>query len=227
MEKLRYNRTFKQGMTGVLIFILISGLIFVLSVISKIQYDAIVSNMERIEATIIDIDLNIHRRGPNEQEIYISYEVDGTVYERQLGTDTSVSFAAGTGAHYSVGDKVEIFYDPQNPEVIASPRSVVVGYFYMGISALSLAGGGCLLFFLFKNKHKFLVTQAEYEKEGEEIKKNKAKAKKQKERIKAEKRKKYAKARKVFKVILIVLAVPLGAFILFLLFGALLMALGY
>ena len=227
MEKLRYNRTFKQGMTGVLIFILISGLIFVLSVISKIQYDAIVSNMERIEATIIDIDWNRHRRGPNEQEIYISYEVDGTVYERQLGTDTSVSFAAGMGAHYSVGDKVEIFYDPQNPEVIASPRSVVVGYFYMGISALSLAGGGCLLFFLLKHKRKFLVTQAEYEKEGEEIKKSKAKAKKQKERIKAEKRKKYAKARKVFKVILIVLAVPLGAFILFLLFGALLMALGY
>ena len=64
-------------------------------------------------------------------------------------------------------------------------------------------------------------------KEGEEIKKSKAKAKKQKERIKAEKRKKYAKARKVFKVILIVLAVPLGAFILFLLFGALLIALGY
>lgn len=227
MEKLRYNRTFKQGMTGVLIFILISGLIFVLSVISKIQYDAIVSNMERIEATIIDIDLDMHRRGPNEQEIYIAYEVGGTVYERQLGTDTGVSFAAGTGAHYSVGDKVEIFYDPQNPEVIASPRSVVVGYFYMGISALSLAGGGWLLFFLFKNKRKFLVTQAEYEKEGEEIKKSKAKAKKQKERIKAEKRKKYAKARKVFKVILIVLAVPLGAFILFLLFGALLMALGY
>ena len=166
MEKLRYNRTFKQGMTGVLIFILISGLIFVLSVISKIQYDAIVSNMERIEATIIDIDLDMHIRGPNEQEIYISYEVDGTVYERQLGTDTSVSFAAGIGAHYSVGDKVEIFYDPQNPEVIASPRSVVVGYFYMGIFALSLAGGGWLLFFLLKHKRKFLVTQAEYEKEG-------------------------------------------------------------
>jgi hypothetical protein len=92
--------------------------------------------MQSLEATIVDIDLDIHIRGPDEQEIYIEYEVDGITYSRELKTDTAISFTAGSGAHYSVGDKIDIFYDPQNPEIIASPRSVCVGYF-------------CLIFALF------------------------------------------------------------------------------
>lgn len=174
MEKLRYNRTFKNGVFAISFCILLFSYITVFFIASKVQYDSLVSKMKPIKATIVDIDIKIHARGPNEQEIYITYEVDGVTYSRQLKTDTKISFAAGIGAHYSIGDKIDIFYDPQDPEVIASPRSVGVGYFYMFIGLIGWALVSYALFYVVKNRRKFLVTQQEYVKEKEERKKRKS-----------------------------------------------------
>ena len=227
MENLKYNRAFKKGIAALIFCFLLFGSLIAYSVVAKIQYDNLVSGMKPVEATVVDIDWVTHYKGPNEQEIYITYEVNGEAYNRKLETDTVVSFSAGRGTYYSVGDKIEILYDPQNPGIIASRHFAVAGYFCFVLGVFFLGVLLLPLGYMIKHKREFLVTQEGYEKEREEIKKSKAKAKKQKERIKAEKRKKYAKARKVFKVIFIALAVPLCAFILFLLFGALLMALGY
>ncbi len=220
MAKLRYNRTFKNGIISILFCLLLFGSVLAYSIVAKIQYDGIVSEMESVEATIVDIDWDMYIRGPDEQEIYVTYEVDGVAYSRELKTDTPISFAAGVGAHYSVGDKIDIFYNPQNPEMIASSRSVGVGYFYMVISLIGLAIVLPISIYMIKNSRKFLVTQEEYEKEREALKKSKLARKKHK-------KKKNAKERKIIKVILIVLAALVGAFILFLLWGALLKVLGY
>ncbi len=222
---MRYIRQFKKNIVGLLIGAFIFAFVLILSIVSKVQYDSLIKSMKSIEATIIDIDLDIHVRGPDEQEIYITYEVDGVVYNRELKTDTGISFSAGIGAHYSIGDKVKIFYDPKNPEVIATPRSVSVSYFYTAMALIGLSFITYPLIVLLKNSRKYLVTQEEYEKEKEELKTIKLK---EKERKRAEKeKKKNTKSRKILRIIgKIMLGIAI-AFALYLLFGALLMALGY
>ena len=227
MEKLRYNRVFKESLLAIFIGIVLFGSIVAFFVISKIQYNQLVSDMESLEATIVDIDHVHHRKGPSEQKIYIDYVVDGIVYDGELETDTAISFRAGSGANYTVGDKVQIFYDPQNPEVIASPRSVSVGYFWLIFALFSLGLVLFALWWVIKSRQKFLVTQEEYTKEGEELKKSKLAEKKRKKQMRLERRNEHPKARKIGEIILIVLGSLVGAFILYILFGLLLISLGY
>ena len=227
MSDLRYNRAFKKGVAAILFCIILFSSIVAFFVISKIQYDQLVSDMESLEATIVDVDSHVRRRGLNWQEIYIEYEVDGIVYNRELKTDTKISFRAGSGAHYSVGEKVPIFYHPQNPEIIASPRSVSVGIFWLIFALFSLGLVLFSLWWMIKSRQKFLVTQEEYDKEGDELKRSKLAKKQQKKQDKLERKSRHLKARKIGKIILIVLGSLSGAFILYLLFGLLLMSLGY
>ena len=178
MSKLRYSRTFKSVLASVIVGCLLFASVIVLFIVSKIQYDALISNMNSAKATIVDIDLDVHVRGPNEQEIYITYNVDGVAYSNKLKTDTTISFAAGIGAHYSVGDQIDIFYDPQNPTRIASSRSVWVGTFYSLFSLIGLVLLLFALFYLVKNSRKFLITQEEYDKEKKSRNKNRQAGKK-------------------------------------------------
>ena len=227
MTKMRYNRAFKKGIVAILFCIILFCSIVTFFVVSKIQYDQLVSDMKSIEATIVDVDYHTRRKGLGWQEIYIEYEVDGIIYGRELETDTVISFRAGSGAHYSVGEKVPIFYNPQNPEIIASPRSVSVGIFWLIFALFFL---GLVLFSLWcmiKSRQKFLVTQEEYDKEGEELKRSKLAEKNLKKQMKLERKNRHPKARKIGKIILIVLGSLVGAFILYLLFGLLLISLGY
>ena len=227
MEKSRYNRAFKKGLAAILFCIILFGSIVVFFIVSKIQYDQLVSDMKSLEATIVDIDYDVHPKGPDEQEIYIEYVVDGVIYSRELETDTVISFAAGTGANYSIGDKIPIFYDPQNPEIIASPRSQSVGIFWLIFALLFLALVLFGLWWMIKFRCKFLVTQEEYDKEGEEIKISKLSEKQQKRQAKVERKNRYPKVRKIVRIILIVLGCLIGVFVLYLLFGLLLISLGY
>ena len=180
--------------------------------------------MKPLEATIVDIDLDIHVKGPDEQEITIEYVVDGVVYQRELETDTLFSFAAGTGAHYSIGDKVPIFYDPEHPNVIASPRSQSVGLFWLVFALFILALVLFALGWMIKSRRRFLVTQAEYDKEGEALKRSKLAAKQRKKAAKAERKKRHPRARKAGRILLIILGILLGAFALYLLLGLLLLS---
>ena len=227
MSDLRYNRVFKKGLAAVLFCTVLFSSIVIFFIVSKIQYDQLVSDMKSIEATIVDVDYHTSRKGLDWQEIYIEYEVDGIVYNRELKTDTAISFRAGTGAYYSVGERVQIFYNPQNPEIIASPRSVSVGIFWLIFALFFLGLVLFSLWWMIKSRQKFLVTQEEYDKEGEELKKSKLARKQQKKQTKLEIKNRHPKARKIGKIILIVLGSLVGAFILYLLFGLLLISLGY
>ena len=215
MTELRYNRAFKKGLVAILFCILLFSSIVVFFIISKVQYDRLVSGMQSLEATIVDIDLDIHVRGPNEQEIYIEYEVDGITYSRKLKTDTALSFTVGSGAHYSVGEKIPIFYDPQDPKIIASPRSQSVGIFWLIFALLSLALVLFVLWWVIKSRRKFLVTQEEYDKEGEELRRSKLAKKQQKKQDKLKRKKNSVKIRKILKIILISIVALIVAFLLF------------
>ena len=224
MEKLRYNRAFKKCLIAILCGILLFGSMVAYFAVFKIQYDRLVSNMKLLEATVVDIDLDVHFKGPDEQKITVEYVVDGVVYQRELETDIPFSFAAGTGAHYSIGDKVPIFYDPEQPRVIASPRSQSVGLFWLVFALFFLALVLFALGWMIKSRRRFLVTQAEYEKEGEEIKRSKQKEKERKKRLRLERKKQHPRARKAGRILLIILGILLGAFALYLLLGLLLLS---
>ena len=215
MTKMRYNRAFKKGIVAILFCIILFSSIVTFFVVSKIQYDQLVSDMKSIEATIVDVDYHTRRKGLDWQEIYIEYEVDGIIYGRELETDTVISFKTGIGAHYSVGDKVPIFYNPQNPEIIASPRSVSVGIFWLIFALFFLGLVLFSLWWMIKSRQKFLVTQEEYDKEGEELKKSKLAKKQQKKQDKFERKKNNFKARKILKIILISIVALIVAFLLF------------
>ena len=215
MTKMRYNRAFKKGIVAILFCIILFSSIVTFFVVSKIQYDQLVSNMKSIEATIVDVDYHTRRKGLDWQEIDIEYEVDGIIYGRELETDTVISFRAGSGAHYSVGEKVPIFYNPQNPEIIASPRSVSVGIFWLIFALFFLGLVLFSLWWMIKSRQKFLVTQEEYDKEGEELKKSKLAKKQQKKQDKLERKKNNFKARKILKIILISIVALIVAFLLF------------
>lgn len=221
---MRYNRAFKECLVAIFCGILLFGSIVVYFAVSKVQYDRLVSNMKPLEATIVDIDLDIHVKGPDEQEITIEYVVDGVVYQRELETDTLFSFAAGTGAHYSIGDKVPIFYDPEQPRVIASPRSQSVGLFWLVFALFILALVLFALGWMIKSRRRFLVTQAEYDKEGEALKRSKLAAKQQKKAARAERKKRHPRARKAGRILLIILGILLGVLALYLLLGLLLLS---
>jgi len=219
MSDLRLNRAFKKGLAAILFCAILFSSIVAFFVISKIQYDQLISDMELLEATIVDVDSHVRRRGLHWQEIYIEYSVDGIVYNRELKTDTAISFRAGSGAHYSVGEKVPIFYNPQNPEIIASPRSVSVGCFWLIFAMFFLGLVLFALWWMIKSRQKFLVTQEEYYKEGEELKRSKLEEKQQKKQDKLERKeerkKNNIKARKILKIILISIVALIGFFLLF------------
>ena len=215
MTKMRYNRAFKKGIVAILFCIILFSSIVTFFVVSMIQYDQLVSGMKPLEATIVDVDSHVRPKGLDWQEIYIEYEVDGIVYNRKLKTDTAISFRAGSGAHYSVGEKVQIFYNPQNPEIIASPRSVSVGIFWLIFALFFLGLVLFSLWWMIKSRQKFLVTQEEYDKEGEELKKSKLAKKQQKKQDKFERKKNNFKERKILKIILISIVALIVAFLLF------------
>lgn len=202
-------------MAAILFCTVLFSSIVIFFIVSKIQYDQLVSDMKSIEATIVDVDYHARRKGLDWQEIYIEYAVDGIVYNRELKTDTKISFRAGSGAHYSVGEKVQIFYNPQNPEIIASPRSVSVGIFWLIFALLFLGIVLFSLWWMIKSRQKFLVTQDEYDKEGEELKKSKLAKKQQKKQDKLERKKNNFKARKILKIVLISIVALIVAFLLF------------
>ena len=218
MSDLRYNRVFKKALAAILFCTVLFSSIVIFFIVFKIQYDQLVSGMKPLEATIVDVDSHFTPKGLNWQEIYIEYAVDGIVYNRELKTDIAIFFRAGTGAHYSAGDKVPIFYNPQNPEIIASPRSVSVGYFWLIFALFFLCLVLFALWYVIKRRHKFLVTQEEYEKEGE----GRKKAKKEKRKAKKEKRKaNRQKLLTILKAILIFIAALMVGFILFYFFKGL------
>ena len=225
MTKLRYNRVFKKGIAAILFCIILFSSIVAFFVVFKIQYDQLVSDMELLEATIVDVDDHVRRRGLNWQEIYIEYAVDGIVYNRELKTDTAISFRAGSGAHYSVGEKVQIFYNPQNPEIIASPRSVNVGCFWLIFALFFLGLVLFALWWMIKSRQNFLVTQEEYDKEGEALKRSKLAEKQQKKQDKLERKRNNVKVRKILKIILISAVALIGAFLLFHFFRGFIMGL--
>jgi len=215
MAKLRYSRAFKNGIIAIMLCILLTVVFLAVPITAIILYDDLVGGMKPLEATIVHIDLDFkfnRRYSYREQEIGIVYEVDGVTYNRQLKTDTVIAMPPGLGTYYSLGEKIDIFYDPENPAVIAVPRSMEVACFWIVLGFALLVFFLCCFAMTKKRAKKFLLTQEEYEKEKEERKKRKQERKEQK---------KNTLAGKIGNVIRMIFLVAAGIFVLLFLLGVL------
>ncbi len=167
MSKVRYNKTFKGGIITIMLCCLLFGSVFAMSIISLIQYNELIQDMLTTEATITDIKTDHHssKYGGYDQEMQIVYAVDGKIYSRELATDTPVAFQAGYRTHFSVGDVVEIYYNPETPMEIATELSYKHALSMMIFSGAFIAVMIAVLITGIVTRKRFLITEEEYKKE--------------------------------------------------------------
>lgn len=112
-------------------FILIAIVLIVLSLIGLTKED---EEYLSTEGTIVNIE---EYYDPIEEEseysTYIDYEVQGKEYK-------NVEYGA-YNSDMKIGDKVEVLYSPNNPELIQTPNHKVVPYIVLAISLIALAAG--------------------------------------------------------------------------------------
>ncbi len=173
---MRYNKTFKNGIITILLCCVLFGVIFTISVIARIQYNEITQNMLTTNATITEIKIDHHssKYGGYDQEMQIVYEVDEQTYNRELATDTKNAFQAGYRTNFSVGDVVEIYYNPENPLEIATELSDKHARNMMIFSGMSLAFMVAIFITGIITRKRFLITEEEYKKEKDAKKKTKS-----------------------------------------------------
>ncbi len=166
---MRYNKTFKNGIIVICLCLFILSVLLAFAIVAEFQYQALTKNMLATEAVITDIETDYHTGryslGRYEQEMQIAYTVDGKTYTRELSTDTSFAFSAGYRTHFSVGDVTEIYYDPQNPTVIATPLSRSAAFGCMIFSSISLLFFLAIFVLVIVGGKGFLITEEEYQKE--------------------------------------------------------------
>ncbi|MBQ7922121.1 MAG: DUF3592 domain-containing protein [Clostridia bacterium] len=134
------NKIKKKDIVVICLMIAVCCVPIVLFGISEVQYSNLTDGMIEHYAVITDIAYDVGRKGYI-QDVFITYEVNGETYNRKLGTDTTISFAAGTYGNLQIGDKIPILYNPLDPNEIASERTSDVG---RGIFIFSVCS---LLFF--------------------------------------------------------------------------------
>ncbi len=173
MVKVRYRKGYIGGIVTIVLCVLLFGFMLAYSILAEVQFSELIENMDTTYATVTDIRTNIHRRG-HTQEMQISYTVDGKTYNRELGTDTFFSYEAGHNTSYKTGDKVKIYYDPENPMRIATKLSLNTGRYYTIIAGVGFAIVLFALACAIAARKRNIITEEEYQKEKSEKKEQKA-----------------------------------------------------
>lgn len=168
--KTRFNGDFKTKIASNIFLTLFLGFFFVGGLISICQYQNKIHGMILTEATVVDIEWHVSSRS-SRQDIYITYDINEITYNGEYKTDGMFfSSTAGWRANYSVGDTLEIFYDPNDPKKIAAPRSSYISLAFMIVGLFGCFAVVCYLVSTLKNYRNFVITHEEYEKEKEELK---------------------------------------------------------
>ncbi len=118
-------------------------------------------NYIKTEAIVTKADLEEeeHYEGDDHYDatyrVYVKYTVDGTVYEEELGILSG----------YKVGDKVTIYYNPENPRQISEKVTILVPIIFIIGGVVSLVAGVISAVGTY-NKNKVLKLQEEKWKNG-------------------------------------------------------------
>ena len=113
------------------IILIVCGIIFF--VITKqnqnyIKTEAIVSSVQLVEEAYTDVDGN-HVEAT--YDVGVKYTVDGTEYDEVLQGITK----------YNIGDKMTIYYNPENPNQITQSKSLIIPLIMIIGGIAALVGG--------------------------------------------------------------------------------------
>lgn len=103
------NNRQKSGSS--IVFVIIFALVFIgVGIYLSVREFEFINGGAKTQATIVDIEAYYDSDGDLNHRVYVTYTVDGTVYNERLDTYTS---------SMRVGDTVPIRYMPDNPSNIA------------------------------------------------------------------------------------------------------------
>ena len=113
-----------------IILIVFSILLFSVGKHNKnyIKIESTVSKVELLNEARYDVDGNKEEATYN---IFVKYTVDGKEYETELGEMFE----------QKVGDKITIVYNPENPNEISQPSSMILNIAMLVAGIASLTGG--------------------------------------------------------------------------------------
>ena len=146
MAKLKVRKKIIYTILAFLVIVLLWGdYLSGFALLSRIQYNNITSNMNSVEARVVNItgEHSKSSRGRIVRWIHITYEVDGVIYSQEPRMIVRRLFNTQEDLYYSVGDKLIIFYNPNNPNEIAYPNSAEreMTYEFICLGAIVLVGG--------------------------------------------------------------------------------------
>lgn len=122
-------------------------------ILAQIQYTQFVADCEPCEAVVTETVRDAHRNNfLGLEDVYIAYTVGDTQYHRALSTDTEISFSKVI-TNFDIGEKVTIYYKPENPGKIATPESNKNGLL-AAISGLIVFVFGLVLLINYIKKYK-------------------------------------------------------------------------
>lgn len=142
----------KQGIIAIT-FMMLLGLILMSSyVVSEFQYLNNVTNMKECEATVTSIKTDINRYNiSNLKTVYVKYTINNVEYNQELSTNTGISFGKIV-TPMKIGNKIIIYYNPQNPTQISSKITQNTGLFIAIFGLVTFIFGLVLLIIIIKSR---------------------------------------------------------------------------
>ena len=94
---------------SIIVAILLCAANYLALQLAELQFKRSALDRIAVEATVVDVDLNVRRRLPDVWEVTVVYEVDGVEYHKELRLASIPLFEMINGTDYDVGDKIGIF----------------------------------------------------------------------------------------------------------------------
>ena len=116
------------------VFVVILGIVAVILGINALNTP--IEKYSKTEAVVSDVEISYSYDEDNirteDHTVYVDYTVDGKEYKHILyGSDTNLN----------EGDTVNILYDPENPEKIATGNEKTSGVIFLIVGAVAIVGG--------------------------------------------------------------------------------------
>ena len=119
--------------TGPARFLIPAGIILIIFGIILLGFKT--DNYVETEGTVTKVEQYLDHNGEETQTVYdvdFEYTVDGNQYTGSFN---------GIGKSYDVGDKIKVFYDPENPQNTTNSKTGIIPPIAIGLGALALVGG--------------------------------------------------------------------------------------
>lgn len=148
------DKSKRDGVIAIVFVMLLGFAIIGSFVASQVEYAEGKKDMKQCKATVTSVTKILDRHNVfGLKNVMIKYTVDGVEYQRDLSSNTGISFK-GNITNLKEGDKVEINYNPDDPMIISSETTQTTGLFLAFFGVFTVAFGVFVLVLAFRKKKK-------------------------------------------------------------------------